>query len=239
MDVKAAQRKDPSAATVTHDDLVARAAALVPQLRERVAESDRLRKLPPANVDAVRRAGLFKVLQARRYGGYQMSLRTHIDVIATVARGCASTAWCMGVIHAHSWLMASFPKAAQDETYGANHDAIISAIIAPRGKTRAVDGGYRLSGFWPFGSGSEYSDWLFLGAAVENDAGEIVDEADLLVPTREVTVKDDWKRHRFARHRQLQPRRQGSLRPQTSLPVAARGDRRPDAGRRSPRRLAL
>lgn len=178
--------------TVSHDELVARATALIPHLRERVPEADRLRKMPPANVDAVRKAGLFKVLQPRRYGGYQMSLRTHIDTIAAVARGCASTAWCMGVIHAHSWLMAHFPAEAQEEAYGADPDAIVSAVISPRGKAQLVDGGYRLGGFWPFGSGSEHSQWLFLGAVVENEKGEMIDEADFLVPTREVTIKDDW-----------------------------------------------
>ncbi|MCW5774270.1 MAG: hypothetical protein KIT16_21690, partial [Rhodospirillaceae bacterium] len=185
-------RTDRPADTATHDELVARAIALIPPLRERVAEADRLRRMPPANVEAVREAGLFKVLQPRRFGGYQMPLRTHIDTIAAVARGCASTAWCMGVIHAHSWLMAHFPAAAQEETYGADPDALISAVISPRGKAQAVAGGYRLSGFWPFGSGSQHSQWLFLGAVVENDKGEVIDEADFLVPTGAVTIKDDW-----------------------------------------------
>jgi 3-hydroxy-9,10-secoandrosta-1,3,5(10)-triene-9,17-dione monooxygenase len=88
--------------------------------------------------------------------------------------------------------MAHFPKAAQDESYGANPDAIISAVIAPRGKAQPADGGFRLNGFWPFGSGSEHSQWLFLGAVVENEKGEVIDEADFLVPTREITIKDDW-----------------------------------------------
>src|SRR4249919_763979 len=68
-----------------HKDLVARAAALIPQLRERVAEAEQTRKLPALNVEAVRNAGLFRVLQAARYGGHQQSLRTHIDTIALVA----------------------------------------------------------------------------------------------------------------------------------------------------------
>jgi 3-hydroxy-9,10-secoandrosta-1,3,5(10)-triene-9,17-dione monooxygenase len=175
-----------------HKELVARAAALVPQLRERTVEAEQIRKMPPANVEALRKAGLFRVLQAVRYGGHQQSLRTHIDTVASVAEGCGSTAWCMGVIHAHSWLMAHFPQAAQEETYGANPDAIISAVIAPRGQARPAKGGYVLNGVWPFGSGSQHADWLFLGAAILNDRGEAVDEADLLVPSRDITIKDDW-----------------------------------------------
>jgi alkylation response protein AidB-like acyl-CoA dehydrogenase len=97
MSVATTERKGPVPAGVahealTHDDLVARAAALVPELRGRVPEAEQLRKVPPANVEALRKAGLFRVLQARRYGGHQQSLRTHIDTIATIALGCGSTA---------------------------------------------------------------------------------------------------------------------------------------------------
>ena len=174
------------------EDLVARAAALIPQLRERVSEAEQIRKMPPTNVEAVRKAGLFRVLQAARYRGHQQSLRTHIDTIALVAEGCSATAWCMGVVHAHSWLMAHFPQAAQEETYGTNPDAIISAVVSPRGQAKPAKGGYVLNGVWPFGSGSQYAEWLFLGAAILDERGEVVDEADLLVPSRDVTIKDDW-----------------------------------------------
>jgi len=188
----AGMREKAVQAAVTHDELVARARGLVPELRGRLEEADRARKVPPANIDALRKSGLLRVLQAQRYGGLQMPLRTHIEVIAAVAHGCPSTAWCMGVFQAHSWLMAHFPQAAQEETFGANPDTIISAVIAPRGTLRAVNDGYVLNGVWPFASGSEHSDWLFLGAVVLNDQGEVEDEADLLVPTREITIKDDW-----------------------------------------------
>jgi 3-hydroxy-9,10-secoandrosta-1,3,5(10)-triene-9,17-dione monooxygenase len=151
-----------------------------------------LRKVPDANILALRRTGLLKVLQSRRCGGYQMSLRTHIDVVAELGRGCTSTAWCAGVIHAHSWLMGLFPEAAQQDSYGTDPDAIISAVIAPRGMARAVDGGFVLNGFWPFASGCEHSQWLFLGTVVEDSGGQAVDEGNLLVATEQVTIKDDW-----------------------------------------------
>ncbi|HEY1300779.1 MAG TPA: acyl-CoA dehydrogenase family protein [Stellaceae bacterium] len=130
-----------------HAQLVARAASLVPTLRARAAEAEQLRRLPDANVAELRAAGLLKVLQPRRCGGFEMSLHTHIDTVAEIAQGCGSTAWCMAVIHAHSWLVGSFPLEAQTESYGANPDAIVCAVIAPRGKARAVAGGYRLAGF--------------------------------------------------------------------------------------------
>jgi 3-hydroxy-9,10-secoandrosta-1,3,5(10)-triene-9,17-dione monooxygenase len=176
----------------THDEMVARAEALIPALRGRAAEAERLRRLPDANIADLQKAALLKVLQPRRYGGLEMSLATHIDTVAAVARGCGSTAWCMGVIHAHSWLIGSFPEKAQAESYGADPDAIVSAVIAPRGKAKAQDGGYVLDGFWPFASGSEHADWLLLGAQILDAKGAYVDDADLLVPTSDIAIRDDW-----------------------------------------------
>jgi 3-hydroxy-9,10-secoandrosta-1,3,5(10)-triene-9,17-dione monooxygenase len=175
-----------------HAQLVARAASLVPTLRARAAEAEQFRRLPDANVAELRAAGLFKVLQPRRCGGFEMSLHTHIDTVAEIARGCGSTAWCMGVIHAHSWLVGSFPQEAQAESYGATPDAIVCAVIAPRGKARAVAGGYRLDGFWPFASGCQHADWLLLGTEIADEGGTVVDAAELLVPARDIVIRDDW-----------------------------------------------
>lgn len=175
-----------------HREMLERATALVPSFRERAAEAEKLRRMPEANVAALKGAGLLKVLQPKRYGGHQMSLHTHIDTVAEIARGCGSTAWCMGVIHAHSWLIGSFPQQAQEECYGANPDAVVSAVIAPRGKAQAVEGGYVLNGFWPFASGCEHSQWLLLGAALFDGGDTPADAGDLLVPTAEITIRDDW-----------------------------------------------
>ena len=151
-----------------------------------------MRRLPDANVAMLKHAGLLKVLQPRRFGGHELSLHAHVDTVAAVAKGCGSTAWCMGVVHAHSWLMGSFPPAAQEETYGADPDTFISAVIAPRGTAKPAEGGYVLNGFWPFASGCQHSAWLLLGARIFDADGAVVDEADLLVPTAEVTIHDDW-----------------------------------------------
>lgn len=174
------------------DEFVERAMALIPVLRDRAADAETLRRLPDENVAALKREGLFKVLQPRRHGGAQLSLHTHVDTVAAIARGCAATAWCMGVIHAHSWLMGSFPEAAQQETYGADPDTIISAVIAPRGTATPADGGYVLNGFWPFASGCQHAQFLLLGARILDAGGAIVDEADLLVPATDITINDDW-----------------------------------------------
>jgi len=182
----------PHAEPPSHAELVARAERLTPELRSRAAGAEALRRLPDENVAALRAAGLFKVLQPLRYGGYQAGLRTHIDVVAALARGCAATGWCAGVVHAHSWLMGLFPQQAQEDAYGADPETIISAVISPRGLATGVDGGYRLNGFWAFCSGSQHAQFLLLGAPVQDEAGAVIDEGDFLVPVGDITIKDDW-----------------------------------------------
>lgn len=177
---------------MTSDQLVAVARELVPCWQARADADPGARRLPAETVDELRASGLLRVLQARRNGGHEADLATHIDVVSAIAEGCPSTAWVVGVVHAHSWVLSHYPTEAQDEVYGADPNALVSAVIRTRGRAEQVDGGYRLNGFWPFGSGAEHSQWLLLGAQVVDGAGHTVDEGDLLVRTADVELADDW-----------------------------------------------
>ncbi len=182
----------PTTMTVTAHDAVARARELIPELRERAPQTALDRRLPQDNIDAMRRAGALKTIQATRNGGYALGIRSHLDVISALGEGCGSTAWVAGVVHAHSWLLSHFPEQGQDDVYKTNPDAVVSAVILPRGKAVRTADGYRLEGVWPFGSGCERSDWLLLGATVFDQSGNQIDQGDFIVPTSAVTLKDDW-----------------------------------------------
>ena len=171
---------------------VAGATRLVPTLAARAGETIEARKLLESNVELVRAAGLFKTIQPSRCGGFEYSLHTHVDVIEEVARGCGSTGWVVGLYQAHSWLMGLFSQSAQDDVYGPNPDAALAAVIAPRGKARETEGGYILSGFWPFCSGCHHSDWLILGEIITDEDGEPTESGVMVIPTREAAIQDDW-----------------------------------------------
>jgi 3-hydroxy-9,10-secoandrosta-1,3,5(10)-triene-9,17-dione monooxygenase len=177
--------------------LAERARHLVPALRERASATSANRRLLPETVADLQASGLLRVLQAPRNGGYGLGLAVHLEVTSALARGCGSTAWVVGVVHAHSWMMSHFPEAAQDHVYGRDPDAVVCAVVAPRGRAVRVPGGYRLRGEWPFASGSEVSQYLFLGATVVED-GQDVDVAELLVPSSAVAYRDDWHVHGLA-----------------------------------------
>jgi 3-hydroxy-9,10-secoandrosta-1,3,5(10)-triene-9,17-dione monooxygenase len=178
--------------TETEARLVARTRELIPELRSRAEETAALRHVPVENIRAMQAAGSLRAVQSTRNGGYGFGMRTHLDVVSALAEGCAATAWVAGVVQAHSWLLSHFPPQAQDDVYGADRDAVVSAVIGPRGTATRTADGYTLSGFWPFASGNESSTWLLLGAVVRDESGAVIDQGDFLVPTDAVDRKDDW-----------------------------------------------
>ena len=121
--------------------LIAAARALAPGLRARAAETDALRRLPDENVAEMKKVGLFRVIQLERCGGWQMDFHAHLDVVEEVAAGCGSSGWFLGVLQIHSWVAGLLSERAQKDIYDDDPDALIAAVLNPRGKARKTDGG--------------------------------------------------------------------------------------------------
>ena len=190
MTTHAIPKPDPASSVA---DAAARARAILPELRALSAEAEKERRLPAASVKLLHDHGLLRSLVLREWGGDELPLRGHLEVVSTLAEGDGATAWVAGVAHAHAWLIGHLPKEAQREVYGSDPDVLVSAVIGPRGKAvRRADGTYALNGTWPFASGCERSTWLMLGAEVFDAGGAKVDEGDFLLPTSDAQIKDDW-----------------------------------------------
>ncbi|NWJ69537.1 acyl-CoA dehydrogenase family protein [Pseudonocardia sp. ICBG1122] len=172
--------------------LVATAAGFAELLRENADETDRARRVPDDVIDALADAGLFKLTVPQRYGGHQADVRTIIDVAATLAESCASTAWVATLINTVGIAVGMLPGRAQDEVFGADPDARVAGVFSPRGETTRVDGGYRVSGRWYYGSGSLHSDWVMVGFPLVDQDGETVDFGLGLIPRPDYTVEDTW-----------------------------------------------
>lgn len=181
-----------------------RARALVPALAEGAAEAEALRRLPDRTVADFEAAELCKLWIPRRFGGLETGLRTGLDVLFEIARGCASSAWCLSVWAQHNWIVGHFPEAAQAETLGVEPNFHIAAVLAPRGTIGPADGGYILNGVWPFASGCDHGTWIMLGGQrVDADSrpvaldreifgNPVVDARLCLVPIEAVTNRGDW-----------------------------------------------
>jgi 3-hydroxy-9,10-secoandrosta-1,3,5(10)-triene-9,17-dione monooxygenase len=174
-------------------ELSARAEALIPVLRERAARAEELRRLPDETIADLHRSGLFRILQPKRVGGSELPFRSIVELVAVVARGCGSTAWVLANLAAHEWLLGMWPKRAQDEVWGQSADSLIgSALIFPRGRALPVEGGYRLSGRWPFSSGVDPSAWNLIGGIVQDEERGTTAPRIFLLPAKDYSIIDTW-----------------------------------------------
>jgi 3-hydroxy-9,10-secoandrosta-1,3,5(10)-triene-9,17-dione monooxygenase len=174
-------------------DAKAIAESIVPELQKHAHRAEELRTVPRESMQLVLEKGLLQTVQPASCGGQELNFRAHVDVVSTLARGCAATAWVVGVMQAHSWMFGHMPAEAQKDVYGDGGDKPVAAVIAPRGKAiRRADGSYSLSGFWPFASGNGHSQWMLLGTEVYNEKGEMLDVGDLLVKRADLDIVDDW-----------------------------------------------
>ncbi len=179
-------------AGVEYAEAVERARALVPALRERAGQTELARGLLPANERDLHRNGLFRFGQPRRWGGMELDFVSMFEIPMVVSEGCASTAWNVGNLAIHHWMLALFDEAAQHDVWAESPDALIASGIAyPQGRAEPVAGGVRLSGHWNFSSGVESSQWNMLAALVR-DGDRVVDYVMCLVPCSEHEVIDDW-----------------------------------------------
>lgn len=173
-------------------EIMARARALVPMLRERAAETERLRRLPDATHRAFLEAGFYKILQPRHYGGYELEFGTQTELGVELGRGCGSSAWVATVVACHAWLLGMFPPAAQDEVWGNDQDAVIASSFFPVApKAERVVGGWRVSGRWRFSSGVDHCGWaiVILPLPPESGAPEAV---FALLNLAECRIDDVW-----------------------------------------------
>jgi len=183
----------PKTSDPTEAELLQRARDLLPSLRERAAEADRVRSVPAATIADIQAAGLLKILQPKRYGGYEMSPRVFFDVQMTLAEGCMSTAWVYGVLGVHPWQLALFDVRAQDDVWGDDGSTLIGSTYMPVGKVTRVEGGFKLSGRWAFSSGCDHVEWIFLGAMVPPvEEGSAPEYRTFLVPKAEFSIVDTW-----------------------------------------------
>lgn len=178
---------------LTPEMMQARAAALQPRLRE-LQDDTEDRGFYGADVHAeFKEAGFYRMIQPRRYGGYEFDMENFFRVIVAIARGCPSTGWCLSLGSGHSFIVAShFPEAAQQEAFGPAGHFVCPHRAWITGEAARADGGYVLSGTWPYCSGVPYATH-FMGttALPRGDAGDLHAHA-FLVPAGEFARLDDW-----------------------------------------------
>lgn len=174
--------------------MLERASSLVPVLRDRSASAEDNRKISEDSIRDLHELGLWRINQPKRVGGLELDVQLLVEITAILASGCASTGWVYVNLAVHHWMLSMWPPSGQAKVWDENPDALIaSSVIYPLGNAKEIEGGYFLSGRWPFCSGVKHSDWTILGGLAEghssHDAGE---PRMFLVPTRAIEILDTW-----------------------------------------------
>lgn len=184
--------RDPDRATVE------RAIALFDLIRSEAAQGDRDRQITRKVTDAVDAAGLFNLMVPARLGGPEATARTLLEVLIEVSRGDGSAGWSTALVNACTWFAVTYGEQAQQDIWAANPGAKACGIFFPGmvrrhqlGTGEKVEGGYLLTGDYPYASGSVVADWATLGMLVPgpDDAPTM---ALGLVPAKDWTIKDTW-----------------------------------------------
>jgi 3-hydroxy-9,10-secoandrosta-1,3,5(10)-triene-9,17-dione monooxygenase len=166
---------------------------LVPQIRERGEEGERLRVVPEASIKDLESAGFFKMLQPKRYDGLESDPIDFFTAVKEIASADGATGWVSSVVGVHPWQIALFADEAQQAVWGDDSNTRASSSYAPTGKAKLTEGGYRLSGRWSFSSGCDHASWVLLGGLVFNDEGQVVDFKTFLLPRKDYAIEDVWQ----------------------------------------------
>src|SRR5260221_3340573 len=172
------------------DELLGRARAIGKLAREDEVETDQNRQVSAELMARMREAGLFRVMQPARCGGFEYGYDVFVDLVAAVASGDGSTGWVYSLGAVHPWLIACYPEGAQQEVWSQDRDAIAAVSYAPTGKAAPDKDGYRLSGRFSFASGCDNANWGILGGMLPLEGGPR--PGFFLVPRSQFTIHDDW-----------------------------------------------
>jgi alkylation response protein AidB-like acyl-CoA dehydrogenase len=179
----------PAPASTSLPDPLEAATRLAPRIE---AEADRIeaaRRLPADIAALLADEGLFALMLPRAHGGHEASPQTLITTLETLGKADGATAWCVMIATTTSINAAYLPE-AHARAIWPDHRAITGGVFAPRGKAVREGDHYRVTGRWPWGSGSANCGWLTGGALVQEAGGP---QARMMwFPRAEAELIDTW-----------------------------------------------
>jgi len=177
---------------VQADEYAKKLEEVLPQVAERAEEAEALRRIPDATLQTLRESGLLKALQPARYGGFELDPLTFYRAVGRIGSACGSTGWVFGILGVHPWQLGLFPDEAQREVWERDDTTLVASTYAPVGKVEPVEGGFELSGRWPWSSGTDHCDWVFLGG-INPGSPDGFDMRTFLLPRSDYEIIDTWR----------------------------------------------
>jgi len=189
MNLRSIQPPEPN---LTPEAMIARAREMIPMLRDQQAECERAGRILPTTQEQFVKAGFYRIVQPRRFGGYEFDVPTFHRVMIEIARGCPSSGWVLALTAGHPLILARFRERAQIEAYGDDGEFRAPAAGAPANVRRDGDG-YRVKGFWDYASGCDVGTHFIGPGLIPGAQGEPVQQILLLLKPSEYTIVDNWQ----------------------------------------------
>ncbi len=171
---------------------------LAPAIRAASDEIEKTGRLTDEIVHGLKQADVFGMAMPRAMGGPEADPMTQLEVIEELSTADGSVGWVAMIGSDGGYYAAHLAEAAREEIY-ADRNAVTASTLVPRGRARRVEGGYRVTGQWAFGSASLHADWFVGGCLVCDDDGPVQTEAGHPVvrmtffPRSDCLVHDNWR----------------------------------------------
>ncbi len=185
----------PEAKVETVADVRARIEDAMPELADQAIACDELGKLTPRVRDILRQSGVMRVFQPHEYGGLEGDPVEYCRLVMDICAEAPSAGWVAGVVGVHSFEFAQADARLQEEVWGVDTDTWIASPYAMIGRARRVEGGWRLTGRWPFSSGTDWCDWIVVGGLAEASDGstpaKFAEPHHFILPRKDYIIHDD------------------------------------------------
>lgn len=171
---------------------------IAPIVRENADRAEQERRLSPETVEAMKRAGFFRMCKPRAFGGMEVDAMTAMRVFEEISRIDVSAGWNLIISSAGLTFASWIPDQGIQEFLGADPDTIAAGAVFPPGKAIPVDGGYRITGRWPFASGCHNASWfmetanIYDGEQIRLGENGVPIQLLCLMPAAPVEILDTW-----------------------------------------------
>ena len=140
------------------------------QLRNQSEANEKARRVDGGTIRQLAQAGVFRMLVPEALGGHQVEPVEFVQVLEALGRGDAATGWC-AMTGSTTGLLSAYMHEGGSRLWTERPNVVMAGVFAPMGRATPVDGGYRVSGRWPFASGCQNADFWMGGALVMGESG--------------------------------------------------------------------
>jgi len=182
----------PPEPDLTPEEMVARARKMIPILRDRQAECESSGNVPEDINNELIRAGFYRVVQPRRFGGYEFDIPTFYRVMMEISRGCSETGWVLSLTAGHPIILAFFSEEGQRDVYGTTGEFRCPAGFNPPGMAVPFEDGYRVTGSWVSASGIDLSTHFVTMAVVKSPTPHPIPAILIMLDRGQFSTLEDW-----------------------------------------------